>query len=106
LSPLIGFTVLTCATFLNFHHRGLRRLYEKDESRGINPEHVEKLRNILARLEVAQAPGEMDLPGFRLHPLSGDRSGPWAVTGRTNWRGTFRRVRGQDRQKGGIMDGV
>ena len=51
---------------------------------------VGTMPNILARLEVTQAPGDMDLPGFRLHPLSGDRSGTWAVTVRTNWRVTFR----------------
>ena len=32
----------------------------------------------------------MDLPGFRLHPLRGSRSGTWAVTVRANWRVTFR----------------
>lgn len=75
---------------LNFRHRGLRRLYEQDDSRGVNPEHGDKLRNILARLDVAHGPEDMDLPGFRLHPLRGDRSGTWAVTVRANWRVTFR----------------
>ena len=75
---------------LNFRHRGLRRLYESDDPRGVNPEHVSKLRNVLARLDVAQGPDDMDLPGFRLHPLRGDRSGTWAVTVRANWRVTFR----------------
>ena len=51
---------------------------------------VEGADNILARLDVAQVPGDMDLPGFRLHPLRGNRSGTWAVTVRANWRVTFR----------------
>ena len=39
--------------------------------------------------EPAQVPDDMDLSGFRLHPLRGDRSGTWAVTVRANWRVTF-----------------
>jgi len=74
----------------NFKHKGLRRLYEQSDPRKVNPEHVEKLRNILARLEIAQEPEDMNLPGFRLHPLKGDRAGTWAVTVRGNWRVTFR----------------
>ena len=75
---------------LNFRHRGLRRLYETSDSRGVNPDHAEKLRNILARLEVAESPMDMNLPGFRLHPLRGNRAGLWAVVVRANWRVTFR----------------
>ena len=75
---------------LNIRHRGLKRLYENGDTRRVNPEHVEKLRNILARLEVAQGPEDMDLPGFRLHPLIGKRAGTWSVTVRANWRVTFR----------------
>jgi proteic killer suppression protein len=58
-------------------------------------DHAEKLRDILARLDVASAPEDMDLPGFRLHPLKGKLKGFWAVTVRANWRVTFRFV-GQD----------
>lgn len=75
---------------LNIKHKGLKRLYEQDDPRRINPEHVEKLRNILVRLDVAQDPDDMDLAGFHLHQLTGDRAGTWAVTVRANWRVTFR----------------
>ena len=64
-------------------HKGLRRLFEQDDPSGVSPEHVGKLRNILA---VAH----MDLPGFRLHPLKGASKGFWAVTVRVNWRVIFR----------------
>lgn len=74
----------------SFRHRGLKRLYERDDPRRVNPEHVEKLQNILARLDAAAEPGDLDLPGLRLHPLTGDRAGTWAVTVRANWRVTFR----------------
>jgi toxin HigB-1 len=50
-------------------HKGLKRLYEHDDSRGVAAEHVEKLRDILARLDAAQSIKDMDIPGFRLHLL-------------------------------------
>jgi len=74
----------------SIRHKGLRRLHEEDDSRGVLGEHVEKLRDILARLDAAATAADMDLPGFRLHALKGDRKGFWAVTVRANWRLTFR----------------
>jgi proteic killer suppression protein len=71
-------------------HKGLKRLFEDDDPRGVNPEHVEKLRDILATLHAAPNVTHMDLPGFRLHPLKGQMKGVWAVTVRANWRVTFR----------------
>lgn len=75
-------------------HRGLRRLHEDNDPRGVMAEHVEKLRDILARLDAALVVADMDLPGFRLHPLRGDLRGHWSVTVRANWRVTFRFVDG------------
>ena len=79
----------------SIRHKGLRHLYEEDDARGVAAEHVQKLRDILARLDSAQQAQDMNLPGFRLHALKGDRSGFWAVTVRANWRVVFR-FRGQD----------
>ena len=53
-------------------------------------QHVEKLRDVLARLDAAHTIADMDLPGFRLHPLKGEFKGFRAVTVRANWRVTFR----------------
>jgi proteic killer suppression protein len=53
-------------------------------------EHRETVRDILARLNASASPTDMNLPGFRLHPLKGDRVGFWAVTVRANWRVVFR----------------
>jgi toxin HigB-1 len=69
-----------------FRHRGLRRLYERGESAQVRPDMLDKIENVLARLDVATTPEKMDLPGFRLHPLRGDLRGFWAVTVRANWR--------------------
>ena len=74
----------------SFRHKGLKRLHEDDESRGVIGEHVEKLRDILARLDAAGTVADLDLPGFRLHPLKGEFKGFWAVTVRANWRVIFR----------------
>ena len=53
-----------------------------------------KLRDILARLDAASMVADMDLPGFRLHPLKGELKGFWAVTVRANWRVIFRFAEG------------
>ena len=58
-------------------------------------EHAEKLRDILARLDAASSAADMDLPGFRLHPLKGELKGFWAVTVRANWRVIFRFADGE-----------
>ncbi len=71
-------------------HKGLKRLYENDDPRGVIQEHVVTLRDILARLDAATSVKDMDTPGFRLHSLKGERRDFWAVTVRANWRVTFR----------------
>ena len=75
---------------LSIRHKGLKRLHEEDDPRGVIAEHAVKLRDILARLDAARAVTDMDMPGFRLHPLKGEMKGFWAVTVRANWRVIFR----------------
>jgi proteic killer suppression protein len=72
----------------SIRHKGLKRLYEDDDQRGVVGGHAEKLRDILARLDAATNPSDMDLAGFRLHSLKGKCF--WAVTVRANWRVIFR----------------
>jgi proteic killer suppression protein len=69
-----------------FRHRGLKRLFERDDAAQVRADMREKIENILAALDVASAPEKMDFPGFRLHPLKGELRGFWAVTVRANWR--------------------
>ena len=73
-----------------FRHRGLRRLYEDDDRRELNPQHADKIARILARLDQATKPDQLDLPGFRLHPLRGDLAGYWSITVSGNMRIIFR----------------
>ena len=74
----------------SFKHRGLKRLYERGERRGIRSDLLDIIEDILARLDEADIPQAMDLPGYRLHPLKGDVKGLWSVIVRANWRIVFR----------------
>jgi proteic killer suppression protein len=74
----------------SFKHKGLKAFYDTGSTRGVQAEHVKKLKNILSVLDQAAAPNDANLPGFKLHPLKGDRDGDWAITVRANWRVTFR----------------
>jgi toxin HigB-1 len=78
-----------------FRHRGLRRLYEDDDRRELNPEHIDKIARMLARLDEVTGPEQLDLPGFRLHPLRGDLAGYWSITVRANWPIIFRFEQGE-----------
>jgi toxin HigB-1 len=74
----------------SFRHKGLRRLFEDDNTKGINPDHLRKVKQILAVLHAGLTIEALDLPTFGLHPLKGDLKGFWAVTVRANWRIIFR----------------
>ena len=71
-------------------HRGLERLFEKGDRRRVSPGLTAKAERVLARLDQATDPRDMNLPGFRLHALKGDLAGYWAVRVSGNWRIVFR----------------
>ena len=75
---------------VGFRHRGLQRLYEKGDRRRIQPEYIDKVEDVLARLDSATTPLALNLPGYRLHRLSGDLTGVWSITISGNWRIIFR----------------
>ncbi len=82
---------LLCALMIrSFKHRGLKRLYERDDRRGIRPDLLDNVEDILARLDKAETPQAPNLPGYRLHPLKGELQGFWSVTVRANSRIIFR----------------
>lgn len=72
-----------------WQNKGLRKFFETGSKAGIQPEHADRLRLILNRLDHAREPRDMDLPGLDLHELQGRRAGTYAVTVRANWRITF-----------------
>jgi proteic killer suppression protein len=78
-----------------FCHKGLKAFYSTGNKAGIQAKHSDRLRLILARLDAAYEAEDMNLPGLRLHKLSGDLKGFWAVEVSGNWRVIYR-FEGQD----------
>ena len=74
----------------NFKHRGLKRLYEHGDRSQVQSDRIERIEDILARLDVAGVPSDLDLPGYGLHPLKGKLKGLWALKVSGNWRIVFR----------------
>ena len=61
-------------------HKGLRRLYEDNSSKGVSADTVDKLRKMLAFLDAMQNPEEWRaLPTWKAHMLTGDRKGTWSL---------------------------
>ena len=73
----------------SFRHKGLRKFFESGSAAGIQPHHAKRLRMILVALDTALNIEDMDVPGFRLHPLKGSERGRWSVWVNGNWRLTF-----------------
>ena len=73
----------------SFRHKGLRRFFESGSVAGIQPHHAKRLRMLLAALDTAVSIEDMNIPGFRLHPLKGEERGRWSVWVNGNWRVTF-----------------
>lgn len=74
----------------SFKDRRLKRFYDRGDASKLPPEMVEKITDILSDLDVSKDVQEMAMPQYRLHPLTGNRKGQWAVTVRANWRIVFR----------------
>ncbi len=72
-----------------FRHKGLQKYFETGTKAGIQPDHEQKVRMRLAALDTANCIEDMDLPGFRLHPLKGVRKGSWVIDVNKNWRIVF-----------------
>jgi len=75
-----------------FKHKGLEAFYRTGTTRGVQAEHTVKLRRILALLDVAAGPEDLNMPSFKLHQLKGELRGYWSVRVNGNWRVTFRFV--------------
>ncbi|WP_416396478.1 type II toxin-antitoxin system RelE/ParE family toxin [Allohahella sp. A8] len=73
----------------SFRHKGLKRFYETGSTAGIQAAHQQKLRMQLVALETAHTIEDMEVPGFRLHPLKGRSKGRWSIWVNGNWRLTF-----------------
>jgi toxin HigB-1 len=74
----------------SFKHKGLKKFYETGNKAGIKSSHNKKLRIQLTALNTATCIEDIDIPGFRLHPLKANRKGLWAIDVSKNWRIVFR----------------
>ncbi|HAQ57837.1 MAG TPA: Killer protein [Opitutae bacterium] len=73
----------------SFKPKGLERYYKSGTTRGIQSIHAKRLRMQLAVLDTAQTIEDIDIPGYRLHALKGDRQSIWSISVSGNWRLTF-----------------
>ena len=73
----------------SFRHKGLERLFTAGMARGIPTVHRARIDRMLDRLDAAGRPGDMNIPGWRFHPLRGAQTGRWAVAVSGNLRLTF-----------------
>lgn len=73
----------------SFRHKGLKKFFTTGITAGIQSPHVPKLRRQLSRLNSCASPQEMDVPGWKFHPLKGDLAGHYSVWVNGNWRPTF-----------------
>jgi len=73
----------------SFKHKGLKKYFEKGSTAGIQNNHSKKIRMRLVAIDTAQIIEDIDLPGYQLHPLKGERAGIWAISVSGNWRITF-----------------
>ena len=65
----------------NIVHKGLKRLYAEDNTKGVPPDTVDKLRKMLAFLDDMEAPEELRaLPSWKVHTLTGDRKGTCSLS--------------------------
>ena len=82
------------STIKSFKHKGLKKFFETGSKAGIQAKHERRLRMQLAAIDTATNIDDVNLPGFKLHPLKGDRYGIWSITVNGNWRITFEFVDG------------
>jgi proteic killer suppression protein len=73
----------------SFKHKGLKQYYESGSTRGIQNSHANRLRMQLAALDTALDINDLDIPGYQLHPLKGNRKGVRSISVNGNWRLTF-----------------
>lgn len=74
---------------VSFKHKGLHKLFETGSAAGVQTIHTRRLTMQLTALHTAQTIDDMDIYGFRLHPLKGDQAPRWLIWVSGNWRVTF-----------------
>ena len=70
----------------SFEHKGLERFFSRGVKSGIKASHAVKLNDQLTALHTASTVDDMDIPGWRLHPLKGSKKSFWSIVVNKNWR--------------------
>jgi proteic killer suppression protein len=91
----VTFHVTFVVMIVSLRHKGLKLYYEQGNASRLQPHHVSKIRLILTRLDAAKTPGELNVPGYSLHKLTGELKEFWAVKVDKNYRLIFRFI-GED----------
>ena len=73
----------------SWNHKGLKAFFFTGSKAGIRPDHIPRMPRQLARLDEAESPRDMNVPGWRCHALAGRLDGHHAILGNGNWRLTF-----------------
>lgn len=73
-----------------FRHKGLKRFYEVNDTRDIGAQMLNRIEEILTLLDSAEKLDDLNIPGYRLHPLVGNRQGEWSIQVTSNWQISFR----------------
>jgi len=82
-------TRYTLAMIVSFRHKGLSRYFDSGTKAGIQAKHAPRLRLQLAALDSSQVVEDLDIPGYRLHRLTGRAKNRWSIWVSGNWRLTF-----------------
>lgn len=64
-------------------------MWERNDPSRVPADSADKLRRMLAAIHRSTSPQKLAaaaLPGWRLHPLTGDLAGHWSLTVTGNWR--------------------
>ncbi|MCT2385149.1 type II toxin-antitoxin system RelE/ParE family toxin [Erwinia pyrifoliae] len=78
----------------SFKHKGLKKFFMKADRSGIEQKLVSRIKTRLTVIDAAETLEAIDLPGYDLHPLKGERADIWSISVSGNWRMTFRFVDG------------
>ena len=73
----------------SFKHKGLERLFTKSCVSGVQADYAPRITLILDAIDAAEQVNDLNLPGFRLHRLKGDKRNLWSVKVSANWRITL-----------------
>lgn len=73
-----------------FRHKGLKLLFESGIAKRVQASMSDKITRRLDAIDAATTISDLDLPGFKLHELTGNRRGTWSLNLSRNYRITFK----------------